>query len=217
MPDTYRIYPNVSFGPDHVIGDFCVVGHPPRGAEPGELPTVIGRGTTIRSHSVIYAGNSIGDHFQTGHFVMLREHNTIGDNVSIGTGTVVEHHVEIQDHVRIHSNAFIPEFTAIEEGAWIGPNVVATNTFHPTCPKAKECMRGPRIKRGAKIGANVTLLPWITIGEGAVIGAGAVVVDDVPDGKVVVGPAGQQIKDMADMWCRSGLRKHPYTDVGDGQ
>ena len=52
---------------------------------------------------------------------MIRESNTIGDDVSIGTHSIVEHHVEIGDRVRVHSNAFIPEYSVIEEGAWIGP------------------------------------------------------------------------------------------------
>ena len=207
---TQKIFPNVTLGPEAELGDFVIIGHPPRGASPGELPTTIGRDATIRSHTVVYAGNQIGDHFSTGHFVMVRESNVIGNHVSIGTGTIVEHHVEVHDNVRIHSNTFIPEFTVIEEEAWIGPSVVMTNTFHSLCPKAKECMRGPTIKKGAKVSANVTLLPWITIGERALIGAGAVVCDDVAPGEVVVGLAGETIKTIAELRCRSGLMRNPY-------
>ena len=207
---TQKLFPNVTLGPKAELGEFVIIGHPPRGAGPGDLRTTIGREAVIRSHTVIYAGNRIGDHFSTGHFVMVRENNVVGHHVSIGTGTVVEHHVEIQDHVRIHSNAFIPEFTVLEEGAWVGPGVVMTNTFHPLCPKAKQCMRGPRLKKGAKVCANVTLLPWITIGEGALVGAGAVVCDDVAPGAVVVGLAGETIKTIAELRCRSGLMRNPY-------
>ncbi len=207
---TQRFFPNVALGPNAEIGDFVILGHPPRGAKPGELATTIGQDATIRSHSVIYAGNQIGDHFSTGHFAMVRESNVIGHHVSIGTATIVEHHVEIHDGVRIHSNAFIPECTVLEEGAWVGPGVVMTNTFHPLCPKAKECMRGPVIKKGAKVCANVTLLPWITVGEGALIGAGAVVLDDVAPGEVVVGLGGETIKTVEALRCRSGMMDNPY-------
>src|SRR6266511_3883285 len=93
---TARIYPNVQLGDGCVIEDFVIIGKPPRGAAPGELPTVIGPGAVIRSHTVIYAGNMIGGHFQTGHAALLRESNTVGDNVSVGSHTVVEHHVEIE-------------------------------------------------------------------------------------------------------------------------
>lgn len=208
-----ELLPNVTLGDDADIGSFVIIGQPARGMAPGERPTVIGSHATIRSHSVIYAGNHIGDHFSTGHFVMLREDNVIGQNVSVGTGTIVEHHVQIQDNVRIHSGAFVPEYTVLEEGAWIGPHVVVTNTIHPLCPRAKECMRGPVIKRGAKVGANVTLLPEITIGEGAFVGAGAVVVHDVPPGAVVIGNPARTVKAIGDLQCHSGLMPKPYAEA----
>ena len=120
---TYRIYDHVQLGPGSVVEDYCIVGALPRGAREGELETIIGEGATIRSHTVIYAGNVIGRNFQTGNKVNIRESNRIGDNVSIGTLSVIEHHVEIADHVRIHTQVFIPEFSVLEEGCWIGPNV----------------------------------------------------------------------------------------------
>jgi len=91
------------------------------------------------------------------------------------------------DNVRIHSQAFIPEYSIIEENAWIGPNVVFTNAKYPLSPGVKEDLKGPTIKKGAKIGANATILPGLVIGQNALVGAGAVVVKDVPDDAVVVG------------------------------
>lgn len=189
------IHPNVELGIDTQIGEFVIVGVPPAGAATGELETRIGAGATIRSHSVIYAGNRIGTRFSTGHGVMIRELNTIGDDVSVGTHSVIEHHVTLGDGVRIHSNVFIPEFSIIEHGAWIGPNVVMTNAKYPRGRDVKRDLKGPRLLAGAKIGANVTLLPGVTIGRGALVGAGSVVVHDVPDGKVVVGNPARVIKD----------------------
>ena len=208
---TARIYPNVQLGENVEIGDFAVVGVPPRGKEPGELPTVIGDGSVLRSHTVVYAGNVVGKHFQTGHHAMIREENRIGDDVSVGTNSVVEHHVEIADRVRIHSQAFVPEFSTLEEGAWIGPNVVLTNALHPLCKKSKECLKGPTIKRGAKIGANSTILPYRTVGENAVVGAGSVVVEDVPANAVVAGNPARQIKSVDQLTCPVGLMEKPYT------
>ena len=83
---------------------------------------------------MIYAGNVIGRNFQTGNKVNIRESNRIGDNVSVGTLSVIEHHVEIGDSVRIHTQAFIPEYSVLEEGCWIGPNVVLTNAKYPAVP-----------------------------------------------------------------------------------
>jgi acetyltransferase-like isoleucine patch superfamily enzyme len=181
------------------LGEFVVLGVPPRGHAPGTLETRIGERAVIRSHTVIYAGNVIGNDFQTGHGVLIRESNQIGSGVSIGSHSIIEHHVILEDGVRIHSNAFVPEFTVLEAGASIGPGTVVTNTLYPWSPNAKETMRGPYIERGAIIGANVTLLPGIRIGARALIGAGAVVVKDVPPGAVLVGNPARVIRAVTDL------------------
>jgi len=187
---------NVVLGDESRIEDYVVLGSAV-GEDPPQL--VIGPGAHIRSHSVVYAGSRIGDRFQTGHGVMIREENDIGDDVSIGTHSIVEHHVEIADGVRIHSNAFIPEFTVIEAGAWIGPSVTLTNARYPTSRDAKLHLRGPLIRSGARIGANATVLPGIVIGRDALVGAGSVVVTDVPDGAVVVGNPARIVRQVTDI------------------
>ena len=195
----YIIYQGVELGEGSVVEDYSIVGTPPRGKKDGELPTIIGAGAVIRSHSVIYAGNTIGKNFQTGNKVNIRESNSIGDNVSIGTLSVIEHHVEIADNVRIHTQVFIPEFSVLEQGCWIGPNVVFTNAKYPLSPGVKDQLVGPVIKKGAKIGANSTLLPGVVIGENALVGAGSVVVDDVPPGAVVVGNPARVIRQISEL------------------
>lgn len=207
---TARIYPNVRLGDNVEIGEFAIVGVPPRGRAEGELVTVIGDGAIIRSHTVIYAGNTIGQRFQTGHHAMIREENSIGDDVSVGTGSVVEHHVQIGNRVRIHSQAFVPEYSVLEDGAWIGPNAVLTNVPHPLCPRAKECIKGPTIRRGAKIGANATILPFLVVGEDALVGAGSVVAEDVPDRSVVAGNPARVIKRLEQLTCPVKLIDTPY-------
>jgi len=196
---TYRIYENVHLGAGSLLEDYCLIGVPPRGAGEGELQTTIGEAAVIRSHTVIYAGNSIGRHFQTGNKVNIRESNRIGDNVSIGTLSVVEHHVEIGDGVRIHTQVFIPEFSVLEEGCWIGPNVVLTNAKYPLSPGVKDRLAGPIIRKGAIIGANATLLPGVIVGERALVGAGAVVVRDVEPGAVVAGNPARVIRQVTEL------------------
>lgn len=181
------IHPNVKLGRNVVIGDFVILGEPPRGKRPGDLETVIGDNAVIRSHTVVYAGNRIGDGFQTGHQVMIREENVIGDNVSVGTGSIVEHHVVIEDGVRIHSQAFVPEESILRKGCWIGPRVCITNAKYPLSPNVKEELIGATVGESAKIGANSTLLPGVKVGDRALVGAGSVVVKDVPPRTVVVG------------------------------
>ncbi|MDE3088778.1 MAG: N-acetyltransferase [Chloroflexota bacterium] len=176
-----------------------MIGEPPRGKEPGELETRIGARAVIRSHTVIYAGNVIGDDFQTGHGALVREENRIGNNVSIGSHTIVEHHVAIGNGVRLHSNVFVPEFSILEDDCWLGPSVVVTNARYPRSKNVKEQLRGATIKRGAKIGANATLLPGVVIGENALVGAGAVVTRDVPAGAVVAGNPARVIKRVEEL------------------
>jgi acetyltransferase-like isoleucine patch superfamily enzyme len=197
--NTYRLYENVLLGEGSVVEDYCILGAPPRGVREGALATTIGDGAVIRSHTVIYAGNTIGRNFQTGNKVNIRESNRIGNNVSVGTLSVIEHHVEIADNVRIHTQAFIPEFSVLEEGCWIGPNVVLTNAKYPLSPGVKDQLAGVVIRRGAKIGANATILPGVVVGEHALVGAGAVVVRDVAAGAVVVGNPGRVINQIADL------------------
>ena len=91
IAETATIHPNVELARDVVVEDFCVIGAPFKGVS--DEKTLIGEGSVIRSHTVIYAGNRIGCNFQTGTKANIRELNEIGDDVSIGTLSVVEHHV----------------------------------------------------------------------------------------------------------------------------
>lgn len=181
------IYPNVKIGKNCIIEDFVIIGAPPKDSTAGEIKTIIGDNSIIRSHTVIYAGNRIGNNFQTGNKANIREFNEIGNNVSIGTLSVVEHHVKIGNDVRVHTQVFIPEFSVLEDESWLGPNVVITNAKYPKSSNAKKELKGAYIKKCAIIGANSTLLPGITVGEHAVIGAGSVVTKDVPSSHVVAG------------------------------
>jgi len=210
MPEWAHVYPNVHLGEGIHIGEFVLIGVPPRGKKPGELETVIGCGAVIRSHTVIYAGNHIGRSFQTGHGVMIREENQIGDDVSIGSHSVIEHHVVIGNGVRLHSGVFVPEYSLLEDGCWLGPGVILTNALHPLCPKAKQCLKGPKVRREAKIGAGAIILPDVEIGEKALVGAGAVVIENVPPCAVVVGNPARVVKSINELVCPYGLVDKPY-------
>lgn len=210
METTYRIHANVALGAGCVIGDYCVIGIPPGKRVEGELATVIGAGANIRSHTVIYAGNVIGERFMTGHGALIREENRIGNDVSIGSHSIIEHHVVLGNGVRVHSGAFIPEFSVLEDGVWIGPHVVFTNVLHPLCPEVAKCIKGATLRRGAKVGANATLLPAITIGEMALIAAGAVVTRDVPARAVVAGNPARVVKTIDELGCPWEYIAHPY-------
>jgi len=194
-----HLYANVSLPDDAEIDPFVVLGKPPRGKSPGELALIIGAGCVIRSHTVIYAGNVIGEGLQTGHHVTIREENRIGAHVSIGTSSIVEHHVTIGDGVRLHSRVFVPEYSILEDGCWLGPGVTVTNARYPISKGAKDRLEGAVIEAGAIIGAGAVLLPGIRIGARALIGAGAVVTKDVPPRAVVIGNPARVIKQIDDI------------------
>jgi acetyltransferase-like isoleucine patch superfamily enzyme len=212
LAKTVKIYKNVLIGDNMAIEDFVIIGVPPQRKKDGELQTTIGRCSIIRSHSVIYAGNVIGDNFQTGNNVNIREENIIGNNVSVGTKSVIECKTTIEDNVRIHSQAFIPEYCVLKEGCWIGPNVTLTNAIYPKSIRSKEFLSKVIIEKYAKIGANATILPGITIGTNALIGAGSVVTTDVPSNVVVAGNPASKLKNINQCFYPDGTQAYKEED-----
>jgi len=208
IADTAKILKNVKLGENVTIEDFVIIGVPPKGKHDGELETIIGNNSVIRSHTVIYAGNIIGEGFQTGNHASIREENVIGKNVSVGTKSVIEFKTKIGDGVRIHSQAFIPEYCELKQDCWIGPNVVLTNAPYPKSLHAKDFLKGVIVGKNAKIGANTTILPDIKIGDNALIGAGSVVSHDVPPGKVVAGNPAKILKNVNDLIYPNGKKAY---------
>ena len=155
--------------------------------------TVIGNNAVLRSGTIIYCDVEIGDNFETGHNVMIREKTRIGSDVAIGTATVIEGFCTIGNGVRIQSMVFIPTHTEIGDRVFIGPNAVLTNDRYP--PTGKPELKGPVIEDNAVIGANCTILPGIRIGAESVVAAGAVVTRDVPAGRMAIG-APARIRDL---------------------
>ncbi len=161
----------------------------------------IGKNAVIRNGSIIYAGTSIGDNFNTGHYVILREENTVGDNVMIWSHSIIDYGCRLGDNVKIHSQVYVSQFTVIEDNVFLAPGVITGNDLHPGCEKSRECLKGPVIKKGAQVGLNVTILPYITIGEKALIGAGSVVTRDIPPGKVAYGNPAKIVGDITGVKC----------------
>ena len=184
------------------IDEGVILGYPTSRVEAGTL--TLGENPRLRTGSVIYEGSRIGARFQTGHNVVIREQSRIGDDVSIWSNTVIDYGCVIGDRVKIHCNCYIAQFTEIEEDAFLAPGVVVGNDLYPGRPESARAMRGPLIEAGAQVGVNVTILPYVTIGAGAIVGAGAVVTKDIPSGAIAYGspavPHGEveKLGDVAD-------------------
>jgi acetyltransferase-like isoleucine patch superfamily enzyme len=176
-----------SVGPNARIFDPVTLGFPSREnlSKTDFQGTTIGKNAILRSGTVLYCDVIIGDDFQTGHNVMIREKTSIGDRVAVGTGTVIEGHTTIGNDVSLQSMVFIPTDTHIGDHVFIGPNAVLTNDRYP--PTRIGGLRGPIIRDGAAIGANTTLLPGVCIGKGSLVAAGAIVTPDVPDHMLAIG------------------------------
>jgi acetyltransferase-like isoleucine patch superfamily enzyme len=200
---------DVQLGPNHSIDPGVLLGYVPA-RRIGDHALVIGPGARVRSGTVIHVGTTIGARLETGHNVVIREDSVIGDDFDIWSNSIVDYGCKIGCRVKVHCNVYVAQFTVLEDDVFLAPGVMVANDLHPGCPFSKECMRGPTIKRGAQIGVNATLLPFITIGEHAVIGAGSVVTKDVPPQTVVCGNPARVVKDIRDLGCFKGYTDGPY-------
>lgn len=133
------------------------------------------------------ATSSIGEGTRVWQFVVILEGARIGRDCNICAQTLVESDVIVGDRVTLKSGVQLWSKTRIEDDVFIGPNATFTNDPYPRSKKYPEQFSGITIKRNASIGANATLLPGITVGEYAMVGAGAVVTKDVPAYAIVVG------------------------------
>lgn len=171
-------YGKVEIGRNSMLQDNIIIG------SSDDRTVEIGENAIIRSGSVIYSGVKIGKNLRTGHNILIRENTEIGDDVLIGTNSVIDGNCRIGSKVSVQTNGYITAYTVIEDNVFMGPCAVTTNDKYMAYGAE---LIGPVIKKGAKIGANSTILPEIVIGENAIIGAGSVVTKDVKSKEVVAG------------------------------
>jgi acetyltransferase-like isoleucine patch superfamily enzyme len=206
------IHANVSLGDGSYVDSHTVLGAPTaeyyadsQAYEPA--PCRIGKGAVIRSHGIVYAGVTIGEDFECGHHVTIREGARIGDGVRVGTLSDVQPEVTIGNHARLHSNVFVAKGSTIEDLTWLFPFVVLIDDPHPP---SDTCTQGPTIRKFAVVGAQSTVYPAVEIGEGAVVGAMTLVRHDVPPDAVVVGVPGKVVGTTADVVCHAGRLDRVY-------
>lgn len=138
---------------------------------------------------VIFPDVTIGESTRLGNFVMIRSETRIGTGCTIGSYVDIEGEVDIGDHVSLQSGCYITRGVVIEDEVFCGPRVITMNDKR-ICHRRSALSfvrQAPRIRRAARVGGGSVLLPGVTIGENAFVGAGSVVTADVPDGMIVAG------------------------------
>lgn len=197
------IYPGTVIGAGAKILDNAVVGKQPSlsprsTAKRDPLPpAVIGPGTIVSTGAIVFAGSTLGARVIVGDQACVRERVTVGDDVVIGRGSLVENDTTIGAMTKIQADAYITAYSTLEEHVFIAPCVVTTNdNYMGRTEKRLALLKGPTIRRGARVGGGAILCPGIEIGEEAFVGAGAVVTKDVPPRVVVVGSPARVLRDV---------------------
>jgi acetyltransferase-like isoleucine patch superfamily enzyme len=205
IAETALVYPGTVIGDGCKILDYAVVGKQPtlspRSTAKKEplAPLELGAGTIVSTGAVVFAGSQIGARVIVGDQACVRERCAIGADVVIGRGSLVENDTTIGELTKIQAHAYITAYSTLEDNVFIAPCVATTNdNFMGRTEERHELVRGPTIRRGARIGGAAVLLPGIEIGEEAFVGAGAVVLRDVAPGSVVVGNPARAIRQVPD-------------------
>ena len=166
--------------------------------------------TFIHESAYVDEGAQIGSGTRIWHFCHVNKGAVIGERCSLGQNVVVMNDVKIGNNVKIQNNVSVYDAVELEDDVFCGPSMVFTNVINPRShvPRKDEYQR-TRVKRGASIGANATIVCGVTLGEYSFIGAGSVVTDDVAPYALVVGVPGKRIG-----WiCECGER---LPDSGNG-
>jgi acetyltransferase-like isoleucine patch superfamily enzyme len=203
IAETAVVFPGTVIGEGCRILDYAVVGKQPAlsprsTAKREELPPlVLGPGTVVSTGAIVFAGTTIGEGAVVGDQACIRERCTLGVDVVVGRGSLVENDTAIGDRTKIQADAYVTAYSTLEEDVFIAPCVVTTNdNFMGRTEKRHALRKGPTIRRGARIGGGAVLLPGIEIGEEAFVGAGAVVLRDVPARALMVGNPARQIREV---------------------
>ena len=203
VAETAIVYPGTVLGDGCKILDYAVVGKQPTlgprsTTKQEELPPLeLGAGTVVSTGAIVFAGTRIGARAIIGDQACVRERCVVGEDVVVGRGSLVENDTTVGDRTKIQADAYVTAYSTLEEDVFIAPRVITTNdNFMGRTEKRHGLRKGPTIRRGARVGAGAVICPAVEIGAEAFVGAGAVVVKDVPPQAVVVGNPARVLRDV---------------------
>jgi UDP-2-acetamido-3-amino-2,3-dideoxy-glucuronate N-acetyltransferase len=167
----------------------------------------------IHPTAIVDDGAVIGDGTAIWHWVHVSGGARIGARCSLGQNVYVGNRVVIGDNVKIQNNVSVYDNVTLEDDVFCGPSMVFTNVYNPrSAVSRKDEYRDTRVKQGATLGANCTIVCGATVGEYAFVGAGAVINRDVPPYALMVGVPARQVG-----WMSRHGNRLPLPLVGDGE
>ncbi|MCL2247803.1 MAG: N-acetyltransferase [Oscillospiraceae bacterium] len=163
----------------------------------------------IHATADVSSDASIGAGSKIWNLAQVRENATLGENCIVSKNVYIDTGVIIGDNVKIQNNVNVYNGVTIEDDVFLGPSMTFTNDKNPRAMSPNWEITPTLVRRGASIGANATIVCGVTIGEFAMVGAGAVVTRDVPAHTLVVGNPARRIGNV----CRCGARVADETTV----
>jgi len=206
------IHRGTLIGGNVVVGDQTVLGKTPSKAAMSAVtvdksfePLQIKDGCVIGALCALYCGTVLSEQVFVGDMASIREEVFVGRQTIIGKGVTVENRSTIGARCKIETNAYITAISRIEDDCFIAPEVTFTNdNYLGRTEERKKHFKGVTLMRGARVGANATVLPGLTIGEDALLAAGSVLTKDLPAGKIFLGVPARYFGDVPEaQWLKN--------------
>jgi UDP-2-acetamido-3-amino-2,3-dideoxy-glucuronate N-acetyltransferase len=196
--DGTKIGDNVRIDDGTIIGKFPMKAANSATTKEQELPpTIIDSDCIIGTNVVIYRGAEIGRKVLIADLSTVRENVSVGDFTIIGRGVAVENFCKIGKYCKLETNVYITAHSELEDRVFVAPCVATSNdNYIGRTEERFKHFKGVIVRRGGRIGVNATILPGKTIGADGLIAAGAVLTEDCPPKKIMVGVPAKAVRDV---------------------
>jgi UDP-2-acetamido-3-amino-2,3-dideoxy-glucuronate N-acetyltransferase len=198
------VHDGTVLGAGCTLQDHAVVGKPValgvRSTAPRDAPAAaqIGAGAIVAAGAIVNAGAEIGERAVVGDQAQVRERARIGAGTVVGRGSQVDNDVVVGARCRIQTGCYVTAYSVLEDDVFLGPGVFTYNDNTMARHDSSYAIRGPTIRRAARIGGGARILPGIEVGEEAFVATGAVVTRDVYPRALVMGVPARRIGDVGD-------------------